>query len=73
MHLPVIQPAWPSAGVIHDADPGAAAATRQKVFGEVADRKQLVAGNHLEFPGLAYLVRTGEAFKLVPELWVSKL
>lgn len=73
VHLPAIQPAWPSAGVIHDVDPDLAAATRKKVFVELADRKQLVAGNHLEFPGLAYLERKGEAFKLVPQLWISKL
>lgn len=73
IHLPVIQPAWPSAGVIHDVDPDAAAATRRRVFAEVSERRQLVAGNHLEFPGLAYLERRGETFKLVPEIWTSRI
>ena len=69
VHMPAIQPAWPDAGVIHDVDPVAAAATRRKVFAEVAATGQLVAGCHLEFPSLARLVRDGEAYRLIPEFW----
>lgn len=69
IHLPAIQPAWPDAGVIHDVDAAAAAATRRRVFAEVAETDQLVAGCHLEFPSVARLVRDGEAYRLVPEFW----
>jgi len=69
VHLPAIQPAWPEAGVIHDVDPGAAAATRRRIFAEVAAANQLVAGCHLEFPSVARLAREGEAYRLIPEFW----
>lgn len=69
IHMPAIQPAWPDAGVIHDVDPDAAAATRRRVFADVAARDLLVAGCHLEFPAVARLIRDGEAYRLIAELW----
>lgn len=69
MHLPAIQPAWPDAGVIHDVDREAAAATRKRIFAQVAATNQLVAGCHLEFPSVARLKREAHAYRLVPELW----
>ncbi len=69
IHMPAIQPAQPEAGVIHDVDPEVAAATCKRVFAKVVDRGLLVAGCHLEFPAVARLVRKGEAYRLIPELW----
>jgi len=69
IHMPAIQPALPDAGVIHDVDPIAAAATRRRVFAEVAAGNQLVAGCHLEFPSVARLALDGEAYRLIPEFW----
>jgi glyoxylase-like metal-dependent hydrolase (beta-lactamase superfamily II) len=73
LHLPAIQPACPDAGVIHDVDPSAAAATRRRIFAEVAAADRLIAGCHLEFPSVARLVRDLEAYRLVPEFWPHAL
>ena len=71
LHLPAIQPACPDAGVIHDVDRRAAAATRKRIFAEAAAKGPLVAGCHLEFPSVARLVSDGEAYRLVPAFWPS--
>ncbi|WP_176038897.1 MBL fold metallo-hydrolase [Burkholderia multivorans] len=71
LHLPAIQPSCPDAGVIHDVDRNAAAATRKRIFAEVAAKGQLVAGCHLEFPSVARLIRDGDAYRLIPAFWPS--
>jgi glyoxylase-like metal-dependent hydrolase (beta-lactamase superfamily II) len=69
VHLPALQTARPEVGLAFDVDPDQARAQRAKMFGRVASDKMLVAGPHMDFPTLAHLVRAGEAYRFIPEVW----
>ncbi|KAB1071465.1 MBL fold metallo-hydrolase [Methylobacterium planeticum] len=71
VHLPAIQFRQPEAGVVFDVDGEQARATRKRVLDEVASERSFIAGSHLEFPALGYVVREGAGYRFVPELWVA--
>lgn len=71
VHLPAIQFANPDAGVGFDVDGDAARETRKRVLEEVSRERTLIAGSHLEFPAIGYVVREGSGYRFVPELWVA--
>ena len=52
VHAPALQFAQPQIGVIFDTDPEMASSTRARMLDMVASEKLLVAGMHLEFPGI---------------------
>ncbi|WP_336487238.1 MBL fold metallo-hydrolase [Methylobacterium nigriterrae] len=71
VHLPAIQFKQPEAGLVFDVDGDQARATRKRVLDEVASERSFVAGSHLEFPALGFVVRDGAGYSFVPELWVA--
>lgn len=68
-HIPEIQLRRPSATMIFDSDPDAAAAARRKVLDMVATDRMLVGGMHLHFPGFAHVTRDGAGYTAIPEGW----
>ncbi|WP_279483635.1 MBL fold metallo-hydrolase [Aureimonas sp. SK2] len=52
-----------------DQDKTAAAETRRRFAGMLADAKVPLLGYHLPFPGLGYVERDGDAFRFVPETY----
>ena len=73
VHIPEIQTRHPEVTLDFDTDPDAAAATRRRVFDQVATDRMLVGGMHVHFPGLAHLARLGDGYALVPEAWSPAL
>lgn len=71
VHLPAIQFKQPEAGVGFDVDGDQARETRKRVLDEVAADGTRVAGSHLEFPAVGYVVRDGDGYRFVPDLWVA--
>lgn len=69
VHKPEIQIPRPDVSTTMDTDPAAAIKTRQRVLDMVATDRQLVAGMHIGFPGLAHVARRGSGYELVPERW----
>jgi glyoxylase-like metal-dependent hydrolase (beta-lactamase superfamily II) len=69
VHMPEIQIPHPEASTTMDTDPAGAIATRKRVLDMVASDRQLVAGMHIGFPGLAHIVRRGASYAFVPEPW----
>ncbi|HEY3846787.1 MAG TPA: MBL fold metallo-hydrolase [Acetobacteraceae bacterium] len=69
VHVPEIQVPRPDVTIEFDTDPHAAAATRKRVFDMVATDRQLIAGMHVQFPGLAHVVKHGDSYAMVPEPW----
>lgn len=69
VHVPALQFARPAWGIAFDVDQAAAAATRARVLDRVAQDRQLVAGMHLDFPGVGFVERRGEAFGFTPLAW----
>lgn len=71
IHVPEIQVPRPEVTMEFDTDPVAAAATRRRTFGMVANERLLVAGMHIHFPGFAHLVRNADGYVMLPEPWVQ--
>ena len=69
VHLPGVQLALPDAGVAFDIDSKAAAATRKRVLDQVATDKLRVAGIHLDYPSVGRIIRRGEGYGFLPEVW----
>lgn len=69
--LPHIQTQIPEAGFLTDYDSAMAVETRKAVLGRAADEGLTVAGMHIEYPGVANVVRDGRGFKLVPAQWIA--
>jgi len=63
-------PIWslerPDWEVRFDMDKAAAAASRRKVFGMLADEKSPFIGYHMPFPAMGYVETRGDGFRWVP-------
>src|SRR5690606_17146005 len=65
VHASVVQFAHPDWGVAFDFDTDLAAATRKRLFDQVATDRQMVAGMHLA-SGFGHVERAGNAYAFVP-------
>jgi glyoxylase-like metal-dependent hydrolase (beta-lactamase superfamily II) len=69
IHLPGVQFALPHACVAFDIDAAAAAAARRRILDMAATERLRVAGIHLDYPSFGRVVRAGEGYGFVPEVW----
>jgi glyoxylase-like metal-dependent hydrolase (beta-lactamase superfamily II) len=69
VHVPGVQFAHPEVGTAFDTDGPGAIATRARLMDMAATEKLLVAGMHLDFPVFGHLVRQGQGYAHVPEVW----
>jgi hypothetical protein len=60
-------------GVTIAFDSNAAAATRKKVFGELASHGVLLGADHLQFPALGHLRTGGTSWRSVPLNYSTQL
>ena len=65
-HSAELHTALPDLGFGFDIDPAQAAATRKKLFDQVATDKTLILGSHAHFPGFGRILRDGEAYRYIP-------
>jgi glyoxylase-like metal-dependent hydrolase (beta-lactamase superfamily II) len=73
VHAQSLQVARPDWSISFDSDPELAARTRVRVFDQVATDRIVVAGSHLAFPGLGYVVKRTEGYDFAPVMWRSPL
>lgn len=66
VHAEAVQMAHPDIAIDFDGDPAAAVASRTGLFADLAAGGTLVAGAHLPFPGLGYVVPAGAAYRWAP-------
>ena len=66
IHAAEVQLADSSVTVDYDVDPAVAAAQRKAVLAQLAKSHELAAGDHLSFPGLGHVLRSGSGFAFVP-------
>lgn len=66
IHVAEVQFAHPEAAVMLDIDQDAAVAQRRRALDEAATGRYLVAFDHVSFPGVGHVRRTGNAFTWVP-------
>ncbi|MEL6476370.1 MAG: MBL fold metallo-hydrolase [Pseudomonadota bacterium] len=52
-----------------DVDAEMAAATRKRLLDMAATDRLTIAGYHLPFPGIGHVVRSGGAYRFLPDLW----
>lgn len=71
MHAGPIQFANPDVTIAFDVDPQAAAAMRKKAFLEAAKEKYWVAGDHLSFPGIGHIRKTGKGYTWYPIIYTT--
>ncbi|TFW26290.1 MBL fold metallo-hydrolase [Duganella callida] len=66
IHVASVQLDAPQVTIGFDSDGAAAAASRAKVFAQVAKENDLVAAAHLQFPGIGYLGAKGKGWTWTP-------
>ena len=66
IHVAAVQFDNPTVTIGFDSDEKAAYASRKKVFDEAARSGTLVAGAHLQFPGVGHIVSQGKGYKWIP-------
>ena len=71
MHVPDVQATRPEVGIGFDSDPAGAVASRRRALEMAVNEGLMVTGMHLHFPGFARVTRAGDAYALVPELWLA--
>ncbi len=65
VNVPSVQVLLPESGVVSDADTAQAIATRLAVFREVAASGEIVAGMHIDYPGLARVAHQSGRYQLM--------
>jgi glyoxylase-like metal-dependent hydrolase (beta-lactamase superfamily II) len=55
--------------VMFDSEPDKAVQTRRRIYDMASAEKILVAGYHFPFPGLGYIEKAGNGYRLVPAAW----
>ncbi|MCS3794704.1 MBL fold metallo-hydrolase [Niastella sp. OAS944] len=66
MHVAALQFAKPDITIVYDVDPIAAAAARKKAYEDAAKGRYWIAGDHLSFPGIGHIRKTGNGYNWVP-------
>lgn len=73
VHTQSLQMPRPDWSIAFDSDPAQAAETRRRTFDAAATDRMLIAGMHLNFPGIGYVVRRQEGYGFEPMAWRSAL
>lgn len=73
VHTAVLQFRHPEWAINFDADQDQAIATRKKVFDQAAADKVMVAGMHLDFPGIGFVSSVNAKYEYNPAFWSPTL
>jgi glyoxylase-like metal-dependent hydrolase (beta-lactamase superfamily II) len=73
IHAGALQFARPEWAIAFDTDQDQAIATRRKVLDMAAGEELIVAGGHLDFPGMGRVVRDGAAYRYSPIFWAPRI
>jgi len=73
IHVGAVQFDTPAVTIAFDSDAKGAAASRKKVFGDVATNGALVGAAHLQFPGLGHLRAVGKSWQWIPVNYSAQL
>lgn len=66
IHVAAVQFSEPAVTITYDVDQTAAAKQRATLFDAFAASHELVAADHLPFPGVGYIQTQGNAYGLMP-------
>ncbi len=65
VHVLPVQFARPAVTIGFDVEPDAAARTRERILDQVVADRTMIAGSHIDFPGLGHVKRDGGGYRLV--------
>lgn len=66
IHVAAVQFPDPRVAIAYDIDVSAAIAQRKRLFDSLAEKRELVAGAHLSFPGLGYISKNPQGYDWRP-------
>jgi len=72
IHAQSVQLQHPEVTVVFDFDPTAAAATRHQLLLKLASEDVLIAGPHMNFPGIGRLHREGSGYSWAPVVFTDQ-
>ncbi len=72
-HVPDVQARRPEVGMVFDANPDGAIQTRRRALDMVARDRLMVAGMHMHFPAFSHVVKTAEAYAVLPDAWLGSV
>ena len=70
VHFSTLQFANPDWKVIFDTDVEQARKTRRAIFERASTERMAIAGAHVDFPGIGYVEKTGDAYRYVVAPWM---
>ena len=73
IHTAALQLPHPEWAISFDTDPDQAIATRKAVFDQVASEGVMVAGMHIDFPGIGFISRAKSGYEYHPAFWSPTL
>jgi glyoxylase-like metal-dependent hydrolase (beta-lactamase superfamily II) len=66
LHIAAVQFPHPDYSLVYDSDADQAAKTRRAILEKAAADAFLVAGVHIQFPGIGHVKKAGEGFAFIP-------
>lgn len=66
IHVAAVQFDHPEVTITFDSDQKKAAATRKKIFKDLAKEGTLIGASHIQFPGLGHLRKEGKSYEWFP-------
>jgi glyoxylase-like metal-dependent hydrolase (beta-lactamase superfamily II) len=71
VHVAEVQLPRPAVTIVFDVDPKAAATTRKRVLAEAHARGDMIAADHVAFPGIGHVQVDGEGYRWIPAPYVN--
>lgn len=71
VHFTTLQFSHPEWGIVFDGDVDQARETRLALLARVSADQTAIAGAHVDFPGIGYVEKSGDAFRYVPAPWMQ--
>ena len=69
-HFSTLQFANPDWKVIFDVDADLALKTRRAIFERASNERLAIAGAHVDFPGIGYVEKSGDAYRYISAPWM---
>jgi hypothetical protein len=71
MHAAAVQFDNPDVTIDFDVDPAAAAKARKKAYEDAAAKRYWIAADHLSFPGIGHIRKTGSGYSWFPIIYTT--
>ena len=70
LHFTTLQFEHPEWGIVFDLDVDLSRETRLALMERVSSERMPIAGAHVDFPGIGYVEKSGDAYRYVSTPWM---